>query len=903
MVSLLLSGIAHAVTLSDPEVDNFNVRIGTQIFAPKYHFTTNSSLVEAADLMREMGSDVIKFYVSKNVSPYGIKLPSSATSLTTLTRFEPSYRRVFDMPFRHYVLWAYCFSAPSDAYWKNGISSGQAQSEYNEMYAFASYLLTTYNNSGKSFYLGHWEGDWYLLPNYDASVNPSTNTIRGMIDWLNIRQKAIDDAMQKVPHTNVAVYVYTEANRVRDAMVNGPANNQRVINAVVPGVTNLDFVSWSSYDGMDLPTGVLWATLNYMETRMPTNKAAAIQGRRVFIGEYGWGGTRDSKAQEPVTRDYIRRLLPWSPRFILFWQMYDNEGRAYWLVDSNHVKTPCFYLHQNFANRARLISAQFKETNGRLPNDSEISTLTTPLLSAPVTASARLTVSNLNVIELTTNAATVKGSVWQGLYGDEQATVRVCWGSQDGGTVLSNWEQSAIVGVNTNFNPAVFSLRLTNLPVKAPCYYRFQASNAGSEAWAPSTSQFSTDVFDPQPWGYRMKIGFTGYTRGEPLINFPVLVELSTNVPGFSYRQFASATGNDLCFVDQSGNHLTPHEIDEWNTNGTSLIWVRVPALSSTSDFIWAYWGNPSAMNLPATSTNSSVWSENFELVWHLKETAFPFADSAAKHPAITGSLPASSSAGLIGRGCTFNGASSYLNAGVVNLGNTFTLSAWVKMDANASSIRSIWASKAGGSSTPGLALYANSWGTSDQKLILETGNGSGAAYAGTDTNQVTPGQWHHIAAAINRTAGTAQFFIDGEDRTTSTSALTGFPNQTNLFLGRFGDPTYFFKGTMDEARIETALRSANWIWASWMTTVSNATFTSYEAPQAQRPALSASLNTTTFSLQWPGSGTGYQLYSATNLMQPVWVPATNQAVLVNGQWQALLPIDLEEMRFYRLSQ
>jgi len=894
---------SQGATLSAPAIDAFNIRIGSQIFAPNYHFTTNSALWEAGDNLREMGSDVIKFAASKAVGAYGITLPGSVYDLATLAKNEPSYHHVFDLPFHHYVLWTYCFSSSSDAYWKGGISASQRQNEYNEIYAFATYLLTNYNNSGKSFYLGHWEGDWYLLPNYNATVNPSAQAIAGMIDWLNIRQQAVDDAMRNNPHANVSVYVYTEANRVRDAMLNNASSNQRVINLVVPGVTNLDFVSWSSYDGMDLPAGDLWATLNYMESHLSTNKAAAIPGRRVLVSEYGWGGTQDSNAQEPLTRAYLQKLLPWSPRFILFWQLYDNESKAYWLIDSNHLKTPCYYLHQNLANSARLLSAQFKETNGRLPTDAEFSDLTAPLLNAPLSAPAPLTVSNLDLSAVSAATATVNGLVAQGVYGDDQATVRVCWGTTDGGAVSSNWDQSAVLGVNTNFNPAVFSASLTNLVPKTNYYYRYYASNANGATWASTTSTFSTDVLDSQSLGYRMRVVFAGYNRPGTLVNFPVLIQFGTNIPGFSYRQFASRTGGDLRFTDFTGARVIPHEIDEWNTNGTSTLWVRVPKLSGTNDCVWAFWGNPAATNPPASSSNGSVWLQNFELVWHLKESAFPFADSAAKHSGTTGTLPASTTSGWIGRGVVFNGTSSYVNAGAINLGNLFTLSAWVKLDPTASSIRTIWGSKTGGSATAGFALYANSWGSTDQKLLLETGNGSAAGYAATDTNIVTSGQWRHVAASINRATGTAQLFVNGTDQTSSTSTLTDFANQSAVYLGRFADANYFFKGTLDEVRIETDARSSSWIWAAWMTTASNTVFTTYAPAQAQRPQLSASASNGIVSLRWPGSGVGFGLYTATNIDQPVWTMATNQAALSNGQWQIPLPAITTGNRYYRLAQ
>ena len=601
-----------AATLSDPRVDTFNVRAGTQTFSPKYQFTTNTALVETALAIRDLGSDIFKGYLGKGMSGQypGVTIPGNVTNLLTLARDEPSTRRVLDLPFRHLLLWSYCFSASSDAAFADGFSSTERAKEYAEMFAFSRYLLTNYNGSGKSFYLGHWEGDWYLLPGYNTAVNPSPTTIQGMIDWLNTRQQAVDDAMRTTPHTNVAVYHYTEVNRVRDAMFNAATNNQRLVNMVLPYVTNLDFVSWSSYDGMNLATTDLHATLDYIEAHLPTNKAPAIAGRRVWIGEYGWGGSNTSEQQEPLTRAYFQKLLPWSPRFILFWEMYDNENKAYGLIDSSGTKTPCWYLHSRFINRARLLTARFLETSGRLPTDGEFAALLTPPLGQPLPAPVPLALSSQSLLAITGSVATVTGTLEQGAYGDEGAVVGVRWGPQDGGTSRTSWAWSRLVGTNTHFNATAFCAQLTNLPPSTNCFFRFFATNAtAGEVWATNSIQFHTTGLDPTSFGSRMKITFSGYSRSEALANFPALVTLSTNLPGFDYRQFASRTGGDLRFANASGTIPLAHEIDEWNTNGVSTAWVQLPSLASSNDFIWAYWGNPLATNLPATSTNGAVWS------------------------------------------------------------------------------------------------------------------------------------------------------------------------------------------------------------------------------------------------------------------------------------------------------
>jgi hypothetical protein len=170
----------------------------------------------------------------------------------------------------------------------------------------------------------------------------------------------------------------------------------------------------------------------------------------------------------------------------LFWEIYNNEeNRNFCLIDATGTKTPSYYLHQRFINRARLATAQFKETHLRLPSDAEFADLVGPMLSQPLAALVSLTVSNLPAAVMGSSAA-LSGWLSQGVYGDEQAAVWVFWGRQDGGTVRGNWEDGRMVRVNTNFNPTTFRTTVEGLAPQTNYYFRFYATNASGEAWAPA---------------------------------------------------------------------------------------------------------------------------------------------------------------------------------------------------------------------------------------------------------------------------------------------------------------------------------------------------------------------------------------------------------------------------------
>lgn len=354
-------GEAKGETGLDPEVEAYNLRLGSQMFGSQYHFTTNALLIEAAEHLLAMGSDIIKFQIK-----------GTASTDSIMSRLaDPKYPQVFGMPFRHYFMWVF--------------RSKHGADEYTQIKDFTAHLLTAYSHTGKSFYLGHWEGDWGLLGNYHmVSDNPDPERINENRHWLNERQRAVDDAKRETPHTNVNVFVYAEVNRVRDAMINGPDSNIRMINAVVPFVTNLDYVSYSAYDAQWLSEPEMIETLDYIESMLPTNKNVAIPGRRVFIGEYGFGGDKRPPDQQlEPTRTFLHRVLRWGVPFTLYWQVYNNEpGNFYSLIDEQGKPTPVHALHVAYLAEARRQVESFKAEHGRLPDDEEFNIIATRILDS-----------------------------------------------------------------------------------------------------------------------------------------------------------------------------------------------------------------------------------------------------------------------------------------------------------------------------------------------------------------------------------------------------------------------------------------------------------------------------------------------------------------------------------------
>ena len=372
-------------------IKSYNYAIGTQTVGPKYKFTNKTMLLETALEIKKMGSNLLKFsmnprYFTEN---YGLPYNDKINSLTKLATLEPSVKKVLDMDFKYYHIWTYCFSQytpepigkkddTAQIKFINGYPKTYEDALYKELYDFTSYLLKTYSGSGKVFYLGNWEGDWHLRPDYDRTKPVNPKTLEGMIQWAKTRQKAIDDAKRDIQHSNVQVYHYIEVNLVKKAL-NEP--DAKVVANSVVNLVNPDFVSYSSYDSTnpykteDSLKLNLKRALDYLESQLSA-KEGLPSGKRVWIGEYGSPSIiHNDETQNQRSIWTIKTALDWGTPFILYWEMYNNEIQqdtgeqvGYWLIDDKGKKQPIWYTHNSFYKESKKFLKNYLKTHGQLPS-------------------------------------------------------------------------------------------------------------------------------------------------------------------------------------------------------------------------------------------------------------------------------------------------------------------------------------------------------------------------------------------------------------------------------------------------------------------------------------------------------------------------------------------------------
>ena len=331
------------------EIQHYNYMLGTQAFNPNYQFTDASPLMEIADRIDEWGSNMIKFYATDD------KMIDEVLA-----------KHDFDYIFMWYR---------SDPYFKDGYSDAEAKADYDAFYAYTKKLLTTYNGTGKTFYLGHWEGDWYYIDNYNTAQKEVSDVVtEGMIAWLNNRQKAVDDAKRDTPHENVEVWNYVEVNRPSDALDD---SFDRVVNRVLP-FTDVDYVSYSAYDTMDASAAKIAQVIDLIYENLPDKDG--VPGPRVFVGEVAQPaancGFNDERHCE-VNLNILAKYLKCEIKFVLYWQMFCNEkledgrSRGFWLVNSDGEETELYQKTSDLLWAGETYVRDFAKENGRVPTMDE----------------------------------------------------------------------------------------------------------------------------------------------------------------------------------------------------------------------------------------------------------------------------------------------------------------------------------------------------------------------------------------------------------------------------------------------------------------------------------------------------------------------------------------------------
>ena len=385
---------------------------------------------------------------------------------------------------------------------------------------------------------------------------------------------------------------------------------------------------------------------------------------------------------------------------------------------------------------------------------------------------------------------------------------------------------------------------------------RYDSGSNIKDSTAGEISIAATSGWYNSSWSYRKKITFDNSAQAENLIDFPVLVKLTTS--NTDYSKFKAA-GADIRFTDSNGTTALSYEIESWNASGDSFVWVKVPQIdaSSTTDSVYMYYGNSAASD---AQDASNTWNSNYSMVQHLKETAAcptTFDDSTSNNN--DGSC---TNTPVTGTG-QIDGARVFATADADDItvpdaaaftNSTMTMSIWANQS-SLSTAKALIAKWEYNAAEGGWALQSGPSDNTRLQFFMKGVVGDpGDTWAMTPTSSWSTG-WHQVVitydAAGTGDSGKLKMYIDGVAQTLSfnqTMPSSVLGSAATLKIGQFGGALDRpWNGSLDEVRMSTNIQSAAWIAASYKSEAN--TFNTLGSEETQYPT-SASLTSSIFDTE-----------------------------------------------------
>jgi hypothetical protein len=276
------------------------------------------------------------------------------------------------------------------------------------------------------------------------------------------------------------------------------------------------------------------------------------------------------------------------------------------------------------------------------------------------------------------------------------------------------------------------------------------------------------------------------------LQGFPLLI----NIYDTNLRTGVQSDGDDIMF--RSGDTWLPHEIELFNqtynsTHAHLIAWVKLDLSSSVDTPVTMHYGNPYAVN---NEDPKRVWSDKYKGVWHLGETSGAARDSAVwgTDGTVLGG-PTRGFAGQVGYSYDFDGSDDYIFLGSANVQSTGTYSLWMYPH-SVSGETNIIASDA----------YLNRIAIYNGRFRPETATES--EYFDFSTSSIAVDTWQHVVFV--RAGDFGDLYINGA--WIEQVEVVGADTITVDSIGGTIDIARMFSGPIDEVRISSTTRSAEWI-------------------------------------------------------------------------------------------
>lgn len=311
--------------------------------------------------------------------------------------------------------------------------------------------------------------------------------------------------------------------------------------------------------------------------------------------------------------------------------------------------------------------------------------------------------------------------------------------------------------------------------------------------------------------------------------DFPVLIAgtfayLATVANGGDVE---NANGFDIIFTsDEAGENQLDHEIETYNaTTGAINFWVKVPTLLTASDtVIYIHYGNASISTSQENKTG--VWSSSFPLVTHLPDgSSLDASDSSPNNHTPIVETSVAVIAGQIDGGADVSaGADNAIrfdDTAALSPTAAITVSMWFKRLGGVGGGPRMLLNKGDGATHAGSSY--ETYISSSDLIRFEINDGTAWRTAEYSTPITDTTTWHLVHGTFDGL--NVKIYVEGILRT--TTAFSGSINDSSnpVALGRVSAGPFAFFGALDEVRIASVARSADWIATEFNNQSDPATF------------------------------------------------------------------------------
>jgi biopolymer transport protein ExbB len=308
-------------------------------------------------------------------------------------------------------------------------------------------------------------------------------------------------------------------------------------------------------------------------------------------------------------------------------------------------------------------------------------------------------------------------------------------------------------------------------------------------------------------WPSRKEIVLDTTSKGADfkveMMEVPVLVRLHAG--NFTAFYEVAEAGKDIRFV--AGDDATPlkYHVEKIDTiDEMAFLWVKIPKLDANVDSakIYMYYGNG---NVPKGDDSGATFDVDQSLVLHFTDAAMLPQDSTAHANHAISSNVKKVNSSFISGGIALDGSNGILVPAKPSLQmlpeKGWTFSVWIKPEQSEGQVQLMRKGNDAGS----ISLQVN-----NGALLASYTNAQGIETAGTGI-PLTAGQWQHIS--LTASADGMALYLNGTPTQSLPVAIAGIDG--DLVIGTTGKSQKGYVGEMDEVRVSSAARTAEWIAAA----------------------------------------------------------------------------------------